>query len=90
MVVVVRIQVSVRRGSKKHEALKKAVEIFRNNPRGMWSDLVNTLVRSGVSLPYAEKIVKELAALGIARREGQYYVIDVEALEKSLENIEKT
>mgnify|MGYP005618726491 CR=1 FL=1 len=89
MVVVVMAQVAVRRGSKKHEALKKAVEIFRNNPRGTWGDLVNILVRSGVSLPYAEKIVKELAALGIARREGQYYVIDVEMLEKSLKNIER-
>lgn len=79
----------VRRRSKKYEILRKSIDMFRSNPKARWVDLMNIFVKAGVSLPYAEKIVKELSLCGIARKEGNIYEIDVETLERILRDIEK-
>ena len=74
---------SVRRGSKKHQALLALLQVARKRSVVTFKELVSEVSALGLSKSYAEGLVKELASSGILKRvRGGAYAIDVEALER--------
>jgi DeoR/GlpR family transcriptional regulator of sugar metabolism len=79
-------KLSVRRGSKKHQAL---LEVAKKRSIVTMEELVSEMNALGLSKSYTEGLVKELAASGILKRvRGGAYAIDVEALERALKEVE--
>ena len=77
---------SVRRGSKKHQALLALLQVAKKRSIVTFEELVSEMSALGLSKTYAEGLVKELVASGILKRvRGGAYAIDVEALEKAFE-----
>jgi DNA-binding IscR family transcriptional regulator len=82
-------KLSVRRGSKKHQALLALLQVAKKRSVVAVEELVSEMSALGLSKSYTEDLVKELAASGILRRvRGGAYAIDVEALEKALKEVE--
>jgi len=82
-------KLSVRRGSKKHQALLALLQVAKKRSIVTMEELVSEMSALGLSKTYAEGLVKELATSGILRRvRGEAYAIDVEALEKTLKEVE--
>jgi DNA-binding IscR family transcriptional regulator len=80
---------SVRRGSKKHQALLALLQVARKRSIVTMEELVSEMNALGLSKSYTEGLVKELAASGILKRvRGGAYAIDVEALERALKEVE--
>jgi hypothetical protein len=73
------------RRTKKHEALKKCLSVFKRRSTFTWSELLFLLVRAGLSSIYAERVIKELVARGVIEKEDHTYIVKVELLEKLLE-----
>ena len=79
------VVVPVKRGSKKYEALRKLIEVSRSNSRMTWRGMLDVLIRMGISSSYAEKVVRELIALGVVRKvDNTSYEVDAKALEEAL------
>jgi hypothetical protein len=87
VVEVVEVRLPARRGSKKVEALRKCLEIFRRKREFTRSELVTLLIRAGLSSTYSERVVTELAALGIIKKRDRYYEVDLNLLEKLLREV---
>jgi DNA-binding IscR family transcriptional regulator len=82
-------RLSVRRGSKKHQALLALLQVAKKRSIVTMEELVSEMSVLGLSKSYTEGLVKELVASGILKRvRGGAYAIDVEALEKALKEVE--
>jgi DNA-binding IscR family transcriptional regulator len=82
-------KLSVRRGSKKHQALLALLEVAKKRSVVTFEELVSEVSALGLSKSYVEGLVKELASSGILKRvRGGAYAIDVEALERALKEVE--
>jgi DNA-binding IscR family transcriptional regulator len=82
-------RLSVRRGSKKHQALIALLQMAKKRSIVTFEELVSEMSALGLSKSYTEGLVKELVSFGILRRvRGGAYAIDVEALEKALKEVE--
>jgi predicted transcriptional regulator of viral defense system len=82
-------KLSVRRGSKKHQALIALLQVARKRSVVTFEELVSEMSALGLSKSYTEGLVKELATSGILKRVGRgAYAIDVETLEKALKEVE--
>ena len=80
---------SVRRGSKKHQALLALLEVAKKRSIVTFEELVSEMSALGLSKTYTEGLVKELVTSSILKRvRGGAYAIDVEALEKALKGVE--
>jgi DNA-binding IscR family transcriptional regulator len=81
-------ELSVRRGSKKHQALLALLEVAKKRSIVTFEELISEMSALGLSKSYAEGLVKELATSGVLKRvRGGAYAIDVEALEKALKDV---
>jgi DNA-binding IscR family transcriptional regulator len=82
-------KLSVKRGSKKHQALLALLEVVKKRSIVTFEELISEMSSLGLSKSYAEGLVKELASSGILKRvRGGAYAVDVEALEKVLKEVE--
>jgi DNA-binding IscR family transcriptional regulator len=82
-------KLSVKRGSKKHQALLALLEVAKKRSIVTFEELISEMSSLGLSKSYAEGLVKELASSGILKRvRGGAYAVDVEALEKVLKEVE--
>jgi len=82
-------KLSVKRGSKKHQALLALLQVAKKRSIVTFEGLVSEMNALGLSKTYAEGLVKEPATSGILKRvRGGAYAIDVEALEKALREVE--
>jgi hypothetical protein len=61
-------KLSVRRGSKKHQALLALLEVAKKRSVVTFEELISEMSALGLSKPYTEGLVKELAAFGILKR----------------------
>jgi DNA-binding IscR family transcriptional regulator len=82
-------KLSVKRGSKKHQALLALLEVAKKRSVVTFEELASEMSALGLSKSYAEGLVKELASSGILKRVGGgAYAVDVETLEKVLKEVE--
>jgi tRNA G26 N,N-dimethylase Trm1 len=76
------------RGGKKYKALKKLLEVVSEEPEKefLWIELVRIMVPTGISYPYTDKIISELKYLGVLKKVGERYRVDVEKLKEILKS----
>jgi predicted transcriptional regulator of viral defense system len=83
------VKPSVRRGSKKHQALLALLEVARRRSIVAMEELISEVTALGLSRQYAKDLVGELLSSGVLKRiRGGAYAVDVEALEKVLKEVE--
>jgi DNA-binding IscR family transcriptional regulator len=70
---------SVRRGSKKHQALLALLQVAKKRSVVTFEELASEMSALGLSKSYTEGLVKELVSSGVLRRvRGGAYAIEVE------------
>ena len=87
VIEVAEARLPARRDSKKVEALRKCLELFKKKSSFTRSELVTLLIRAGLSATYSGRVVAELLALGVIEKRDRYYVVDSDLLEKVLEEV---
>jgi hypothetical protein len=77
------------RAPKEYNALKKLLDLARENRRRSYKKILSCLIKEGLTLEHADIVLARLISKGILRKKGTYYhqiifEIDPERLEEYL------